>query len=127
MGGKRFTFLLPLLACVLLVAGCGGTGAGKGGDKVSVRGTVASVDDGTDGKVKRILVEGVKEPDTEYDKAIVAVTGKTKLYVQRDGKKAKAAMSDLQKGIRVEVKFGDGPVAESYPVQAGATEVVILE
>lgn len=43
-----------------------------------------------------------------------------------NGKKEKAAITDLRVGQHVEVSFGDNPVAESYPVQSEAEQIVIL-
>ena len=59
----------------------------------------------------------------EYDRASVSVTSDTVL-VDADG--AEASFADLAQGSEVEVWFA-GPVAESYPVQATASHVRILE
>jgi hypothetical protein len=77
------------------------------------------------GLLGTIRVEGKKEKGTQYDKAVISITTDTKIY-KLDGKKRKPAkFEDLKKGLLVQALF-TGPVAESYPVQAKAREVVIL-
>jgi beta-N-acetylhexosaminidase len=75
------------------------------------------------GRLGSILVEGVKDETTNHDRAFVHVTDKTRIE-KRDGKPAK--FEDLKKGARVQALF-TGPVAKSYPVQATAKEILILE
>jgi serpin B len=70
-----------------------------------------------------ISVEGKKTAKTNYDKAWIEITSRTGIFGQ-DDKAAKA--EDLQEGFKVAVKF-DGPVRESYPVQATAKEIIIRE
>jgi hypothetical protein len=72
-----------------------------------------------------ILIEGAKERDTGIDKAMTRVTSRTRLFKMQDGKKVDAKFEDLQVGQTVEATFA-GPVAESYPVQGTAAEIVIL-
>jgi beta-N-acetylhexosaminidase len=95
--------------------------------KADVRGVVKRVT-GLRGKglVGNLLVEGAKEKDTQYDKASVTLTSETKIYRWKDGKKAEAKFGDVKEGCKVQCVF-TGPVAESYPVQAKASEVIILE
>jgi hypothetical protein len=73
-----------------------------------------------------ILIEGKVEKDTSVDKASTRVTDRTAIFKMQDGKKVAAKFSDLKVGQTVEATF-NGPVAESYPVQAAAGEIVILE
>jgi hypothetical protein len=70
-------------------------------------------------------VEGVKEADTQVDRAVVRLTRTTKLYRWVEGKKKELRPEDLKKGSRVQINFV-GPVAESYPVQGTAGEVLLL-
>lgn len=94
--------------------------------KADVRGEVKSVTFlRAKDLVANILVEGAKEKDTGHDKASVTLTNATKVYAWADGKKVEAKAADLKQGCRVQCVF-TGPVAESYPVQARASEVVIL-
>jgi hypothetical protein len=99
-------------------------------EKVSIRGTPASVSPADEegkkaGVLGTILMEGRKDKDTEYDKAMVKVTRATKIY-RRVGKDLKeASFDDLKPSVKMEVHF-QGPVSESFPVQATAGKIVIL-
>jgi beta-N-acetylhexosaminidase len=73
-----------------------------------------------------VLIEGAKEPDTQVDKASVTVMAETKVFINRDGERKTAEFAALKKGQKVEARF-TGPVKESYPVQADAAEITILE
>jgi hypothetical protein len=125
---KKISAVLLAAVLVGVLAACSAEGAAQGsqsrapeGTAVSVRGEITSRSDNPDGSVT-ILVEGQKEQDTEYDSASVTVTDKTSV-TKKDG--AECSLSDLQVGVRVEA-YMSGPVAESYPVQGGASAVVIL-
>lgn len=118
---RRAAAILLLVASMLAVQGCGGSAK-----NVSIRGIIQNVADLANGEGKSILVEGRQEPDTSHDKASVRVSKTAKIYKMANGKKQRASGADLQKGQLVEVVF-DGPVALSYPVQATAGEIVILE
>ena len=125
-----------LIAAVLLCAGCRLSAAG--GEPLApaaetppdIRGTItdvqpANVAGGAQGLVGSIRVEGPIEAGTKFDKASVRITNETHL-VERQGEERRAVtMEALAVGQRVEAWF-TGPVAESYPVQATALEVVIL-
>jgi hypothetical protein len=73
-----------------------------------------------------VLIEGKTEKDTSVDKASTRVTAQTTISRMQDGKKVAAKFTDLKVGQTVEATF-TGPVAESYPVQAAAKEIVILD
>ncbi|MFO0878852.1 MAG: hypothetical protein U0840_16040 [Gemmataceae bacterium] len=96
--------------------------------KADIRGVIHSITLEA-GKGKQIIgvmrVEGVKEADTQVDKAMVRLTRTTKLYRWVEGKKKEIRAEDLKKGSRVQCNFS-GPVAESYPVQGNAGEVLLL-
>ena len=121
-----------LLLCIALVACCGALAAAQNAaDKADIRGrvtnqTAAGEEARKKGVLGTVLIEGAKEKDTGFDKASVRVTDKTKIE-KLDGKERKPAkFEDLKKGARVQAVF-TGPVAESYPVQATAGAVLILE
>jgi len=99
-------------------------------EKVSIRGTPASVspadEDGKrSGILGTVLLEGRKDKDTEYDKAMVKVTKATRIFrlIGRDLKEA--SFDDLKPGVKMEIHF-QGPVSESFPVQATAGKIVII-
>jgi hypothetical protein len=67
------------------------------------------------------------ESDTDYDKALVSITEETRiLRISADDAYAEAISRDLVTGTSIQVQF-TGPVMESYPVQAVALHLVILE
>ncbi len=78
------------------------------------------------GKITGILVEGGKETDTVYDKAIVGINSETHIYFKTDGNFMDADSSLLEEGQTVEVLF-TGPIQTSDPVQASAIEIIILK
>ena len=92
-----------------------------------VRGKITNVSTSASGAVLgSILIEGKKEKDTSVDKAMTRITDKTAIFRMQNGKRVEAKFSDLKAGQTVEATFS-GPVAESYPVQATAKEILILE
>lgn len=100
-------------------------------NKADVRGMVTNVSAANEEAKKKgilgsILVEGAKEKDTSYDKASIRVTDKTKIEKLVGKERKPAKFDDLKKGAKVQALF-TGPVAESYPVQAAAKEILILE
>ena len=99
-------------------------------DKVSLRGMAASVTAANDEQLKagvlgELLMEGKKDKDTEYDKAIVKVTKSTKIFKMVGGDLKPATFDDLKSAGKMEIQF-TGPVAESFPVQATAGKIIIL-
>lgn len=108
------------LLVVLAAAGCMESGAPA--EPPSIRGTVVTIDLSADGSGS-FLVEGEIESDTQYDRASVGVTGATRWY-DADGRPAGSGV--LAIGSQVEVWF-EGPVAESYPVQATAGAVKVTQ
>lgn len=95
-------------------------------ETVDIRGRVVQARRNAQGEppVGTLQVEGTLEPGTRYDKATVRVSRETKIFLGHDGKPT--SFSFLHEGDLVEVTFS-GPVAESYPVQATAARIVILE
>ena len=121
----RLSRLLPALLALALFAP-----AYAKDEKVSIRGMPASVspadEDGKKaGVLGTLLMEGRKDKDTEYDKAMVKVTKATKIFQQIGGDLKPASFDDLKPGVRLEIRF-QGPVNESFPVQATAGRIVIV-
>lgn len=71
------------------------------------------------GKIVSVFVEGTS------DKASVSLTKSTQVYRKQGDQLVSADAEELSVGTEVEVTF-DGPVAESYPVQAKAGTIVIV-
>ncbi len=97
--------------------------------KADIRGTISSleiVEDENGERLVSMLVEGEVEPDTIVDRARVTVSDETPIVVVGSEEDRNVTVDELEPGIMVQVLF-DGPVRESYPVQASAAVVVILK
>jgi hypothetical protein len=119
-----------LIGLMTLLLGCGPFGAGEGG-QVDIRGTITSIhradtQSQEEGIMGTVLIEGAVEEDTEFDKASVTITEETRIFEQEGQGRRAVTFEALQVGQRVEARF-TGPVMESYPVQATAREIVILQ
>lgn len=90
--------------------------------KVDIRGKIVKLEK-KDGKITGMM-EGHKEYDTSYDRAEVVIDSATKIYKASTGEPLPAA--DLKEGMKVEVRF-EGAVNYSYPVQARAAEIRVIE
>lgn len=116
--------VLRILASALLVAvaltasGCGAPAPPAAEPDIAgvVSGLTTNADEGT----YSFLVTGTGS----YDKAWVATTSETSILALDGGEYVETTA--LFDGITVEVWF-TGPVAESYPVQATAQTVVIVD
>ena len=118
---------LSALLLAVLVAGCGSGSDNGTASRADIRGLVTSVSRAGGGKaLGSILVEGEIEKDTSFDKASITVTPDTRIYVSRGGGLEDAAFDSLKIGQKAQATF-TGPVAESYPVQAVASRIEILD
>jgi Protein of unknown function (DUF3221) len=125
---RRLRFILIALA---LTAACYLEGAQSlSSSRMDVRGAITRIacaeGAGRGRALAHVLIEGVKEPDTQVDKANVTVTAETELFIRRGGERKPAEFAALKEGQKVEARF-TGPVRESYPVQATAAEITIIE
>jgi hypothetical protein len=118
----RVVLALCLTAGVGLAAGCGSS---VDLSRADIRGTVTSVTPSETLNLGSVLIEGAKEKDTSVDKARITVTSRTRIYRLENGKPVKAGFDALAVGERAQALFS-GPVLESYPVQATASEIVVL-
>jgi hypothetical protein len=91
----------------------------------SIRGDIQEIFT-TKGSVSGLYVEGIKEKDTSYDRALVGIDEKTKIFRKQGNEYLNAAGSDLQVGQIVEILFSD-PIQTSNPVQANALEIIITK
>jgi hypothetical protein len=99
-------------------------------EKISIRGTPASVSPADDdakkaGVLGTLLMEGRKDKDTEYEKAMVKVTKATKIFKMVGTELKPATFDDLKPNTKMEIQF-TGPVAESFPPMATAGKIVIF-
>ncbi len=113
--------LIIILAAIVAL---GLLGCDQNNEKIGVRGKITNLVQGQDNQITSILVEGDLENDTAYDKASISITSKTKIIEK--GTKKKLSKDDLKESMQVEVIF-EGPVRESYPVQADAKEIRVLK
>jgi len=120
----RSILALVLVLTLATVLGACSAGPALPDADPSIRGAVTSLSPGKDGQVA-IRVEAAGTPLYAYDKASVNVTMDSRVLRERaDGSIEQATQSDLALGQLVDVWF-DGPVAESYPVQAYGATVLI--
>ena len=99
-------------------------------EEIDIRGQITNIrraDQDVDDKLLgAILIEGVKEADTRFDKASVRVTKETRIFDGRETERKQVSFDTLKTGQKVSAQFV-GPVMESYPVQATAGEIIILK
>jgi len=128
MDGLRAVGLV--IGLLSLVLACSRLSEGEGA-AADIRGNVtkiyrADVRGRERGILGSILIEGVGEEDTKFDKASVTITEKTRIFEGRGRGRHPVKFEALELGQRVEARF-TGPVLQSHPVQARAREIVILK
>ncbi len=98
---------------------------------VDIRGTITRIrrasaeDEGR--SIGTALVEGDKKANASLDKANLIITNETRIFEQRGQERRQAAFEDLKVGDVVEAQFVEGPTVMMYPLQVGASEIVILK
>ncbi len=113
---------MALVASLALFA-CTGDGP-KGGD-AQLLGVVTSIDRG-DAHGMLVAWDASLGPQLEYDAAFVTVTDDTGIFRRTsENGHERIPADDLRVRDVVEVWI-TGPVMESYPVQAGADQVVVV-
>lgn len=136
---------LAALALALILAmtswGCGGPGGSGGADgggappsgPPDITGVIVSVDGYAPGlpgpgeAVGSILVAAAPGAAPGYDRASVSINAETRIFIrERGAEPVPASAAALRVGRQAEVWFS-GPAAESYPVQAPAGAVCVLE
>ena len=113
------------LALVLLSACTSDGDASPAADGPDIRGVITSITAGSGDVTGSVRIEGAIDQDTAYDKAVVRVEGDTRIFRQAGDAMMEVTFSDLTVGQTVEAWF-TGPVAESYPVQVKASQIVIV-
>ena len=113
------------LALVLLSACTSDGDAATGTIGPDIRGVITSVTDGSGDVVGSVRIEGAIDEDTSYDKAVVRVESDTSIYRQVGNALMEITFAELTEGQTV-VAWFTGPVAESYPVQVKASQIVIV-
>ncbi len=113
------------LALVLLSACTSDGDAAPAPDGPDIRGVITSITGGSGDVIGSVRIEGAIDQDTAYDKAVVRVEGDTRIFRQVGNAMMEVTFGDLTAGQTVEAWFV-GPVAESYPVQVKASQIVIV-
>ncbi len=113
------------LALALLGACTNDGDAAPGPNDPDIRGVITSISDGSGDVIGSVRIEGTIDEDTTYDKAVVRVEGDTLLFRQVGNAMMEITFADLTVGQTVEAWF-TGPIAESYPVQVKASQIVIV-
>jgi len=124
---KKFILVTAIVSLFLLTLNACGTVKTDGPsqeDGSDIFGIITEINSsGSETVDGRILVE-LEQPNNTSDKFWVTIEKNTSIY-KFDGKQyTDASFSSLTKGQNVEVWF-DGPVAESYPAQVKAKQVVV--
>jgi hypothetical protein len=122
----RNVFAIAALAACLTMQACNGAPGGPDGPGLDVIPDDAAsiIGDVTQAEGPRILVEQIPTRSAGYPVAWVSVSRRTTIVERGAGGVARSSASALTVGTRVQVWF-NGPVMESYPVQAHAGTIVI--
>ena len=136
MNNLKFSILLILLVISLtfFTGCCPNQFTPPNSDaQVDIRGTILNINPAqvNSNILGTIYVEGPLYEDTFYDKASIKIISSTLIYqvgnqLPSDNQFVQIPFSELQTGMMVEVTF-TGPVLESYPVQATAKKVLVLD
>lgn len=121
-----FSVIAALIVVMALAAACGDDSDSDVEGDPDIRGTITDVSSGSGEILGSARIEGTIEPDTSYDAAVVRIDSDTEIFRTVGGELTEASFSDLSVGQQVEAWF-TGAVADSYPVQAKAARIVILE
>jgi len=115
--------LSAIVSCQRITSNNGNKDNDNTSPKIGIRGIVMDITPITGGI--QVFIEGEIEDDTDYDKAYVSLTSKTKIF---KGQEELTASPDevIKLGQTLEIDF-DGAVAESYPVQGKALFVRIIQ
>jgi hypothetical protein len=98
--------------------------------KPGIDGRVVQVDEigtssGESSLLGAILVEGTMQDGTPNARVSVSITKDTRLQQQDGQSRRNITIGSLKVGQRVQVTFR-GPIAESFPMQASADEIVVI-
>lgn len=122
---KAALALTAALALALLGACTSDGDAAPAPNDPDIRGVITSITNGSGDVIGNVRIEGAIDQDTAYDKAVVRVESDTRIFRQAGNAMMEVTFADLTEGQEV-VAWFTGPVAESYPVQAKASQIVIV-
>lgn len=123
---KNIAWLTLFTIILTLFAACGPSAAPPAAPAADIVGQITAIQpaEAPGDLIGSVLIEGTREENPQYDRASVRITAETRI-LQGDDRQP-VTFEALETGQRVEARFS-GPVMESYPVQALAGEIVILE
>ena len=135
---ERIVRGLAAAAAMALASACAGACAGQEEEpetspaaearesRPDVSGTITRLDtlDGIGGRVAEATVEANPLEESGSAKARVTITTATRIFVDESDVRRPATLDELRRLRTVDVWF-EGPVMESYPVQATAARVVV--
>ncbi len=124
----RIVALLGLFAGLLTVLGACATPPGEVTTEPDFTGRITQLEQVSgEGTVGRVLVEAtLGREGTEYvDKYMVTIKDETLILQRVGGDRRSATFEALIIGQQLQVWFV-GPIAESYPAQVAARQIVIL-
>ena len=130
----KITVMLALVfALAALAASCDSTDEEPNGGPLrtepDLTGTIATVQPiGDDGVAGTVLVEAIvsTEDGERTDKYVITVKDETPVFEQDGDNLDRISFGELAVGHQARVWF-DGPVRESYPLQADAKQITVLE
>ncbi|HHJ99232.1 MAG TPA: hypothetical protein ENN10_04730 [Actinobacteria bacterium] len=125
---KRIGWIIVAAAAGLALVGCATSAPEPPSAEPDIRGVVTLVSDAGDGASFRVVWtnDDAIGAQADYDAAQVTANADTGILSRAaDGSVSNAAIGDIAVGTVVEAWF-EGPVAESYPVQATAGTIVII-
>lgn len=119
----RFATAAILGLALLAFLGCGNNGAPA--DEPDFTGLISGVGQ-VEGRGGTIIVNVGPEPPSDLDLVALTVSEDTVILREEGGERVPASFADLALGQRVGAWI-TGVVRESFPVQADARQIVILE
>ncbi len=134
MQHRSLRSVFGLAVLLALIAACGqntSSGSTSGTqtpcEKTSlIKGNIVTISHISSGNsIGGFLLDGTKEKQAEFDRVFVNVRSDTKVFEQQQNECNTLTFADLKSGQRVQIQ-STGVVAQSYPPQIQATEIVIL-
>lgn len=123
---RRVTTAAAVAVALLLSVAVAGCAAPKPPDTApSIRGVITSVTPGADG-FWVILIEETTPEGFEFDKASLTITKDTEILKPAGNGYRVVTLEEPMEGLFVDA-WVTGPVRESYPIQADADVVVLLD
>jgi|SRR5579884_893038 len=121
--------LIPLLILLFSMMVACDTGSNKPSSQTpcdkpsSLKGTITQITSGT--SANGLVIDSTKEQGVQYSKFYAIVKAGTAVFEKQSQECRSMSFADLKIGQRVQLQ-STGPVAQSFPVQLTATEIVIL-